>query len=238
MFDRFTQKTGLGQFTQKGTELRHARLEETRLLNDLAVEQKEVALINTAIDKSQAYDQIAVTEFLGTKKCNSVNHFKTFQIAMESLKKAMDDVNNVDHQWTKAERQEVGEMRRLVKEMASSGVSDADRTSIEGDEKILLEFYIKGNKAVKKALSAFNDVHKFHETVDSALLKRHYNSPGNVNLVVDLTGDPKLMSALGKIDTLMPVIRSSLAEAVKAEEDAVAMTISLAKRIKDKWLVK
>jgi len=239
LFDRFTQNTKLGAFTEKGRELRHARIEETRLMNDLAVERKELELLNRAFEKTERYSQIAVREFLATKKCQSLNHFETFKIAMDSLEQAMKDVDEIDHKWSKAQRQEVAEMRRLVKEMASNSVSDADRKPIELEENTLLNFYAETNGAVKKALSAFKDVKKNHVTVTDALFKKHYkDEKGNLNTIADMSTDPKVMSALGKIEALIQVLEPSLKQARIAEEKAVNMTIALAKDIKDKWLVK
>jgi len=238
LFDRFTQKTGLGAFTGKGQELRHARLEETRLLNDLAVEQKELEALKGALEKVGSYNQIAVKEFLATTKCNSANHFKTFQIAYTSADEAMEIVKNVDHEWKRAERKEVAEMRRLVKEMISNKVADKDRTAIEAQEQVILNKYIVVNQSVNKALRAFDDTKKFHETVDSALYKGHYRAAGNVNTVVDVSKDPKTMSALGKIEDKLKVVLAELSIAHAGEKDAVTTTASLAQQIKDKWLVK
>jgi len=238
LFNRFTQKTGLGAFTEKGQELRHARIEETRLLNDLAVEQKELEALKAAKEKVEAYNQIAVNEFLTAKKCNSNNHFKTFQIAFKNVDDAMKTVKDADHQWKRAERKEVAEMRRLVKEMISNQVSDGDRKPIEAQEQVILGKYIIVNQAVNKALRAFEDVSKFHETVDSGLFKGHYKNPANVNLVVDVSKDPKMLSALGKIGDRLKVVLAELSIAYAGEKNAVATTASLAQQIKDKWLVK
>ena len=242
IWNRVHQKTALGAYTEKGKELRHARVEETRLLNDLAVEQKELELLRAGSEKLVMYEQIAVKEFLATRQVNSANHLDTFKIAMENTKAAMEAVKNIDHQWKRTERKEVGEMRRLIKEMAKNSVSDADRTRIEAEEQLLLNSYIQVNQAVTKALRDFDDVTKFHQTVFDACQKwykrRPAPTPGRaMPSILNLTTLPAILPTLGKIDTKVKGMLGELSVAATAEDAAVKRTAALAKEIKDKWVV-
>ena len=236
LFNRLTQKTKLGAYTGKGKELRHARIEETRLMNDLVVERRELQLLQGAEEKVKKYQQVAITEILSDKEVKSKNHLETFKLTFENVTEAMKAVKDVEHQWKRAERREVAEMRRLIKEMVRNKVSDKDRNEVEAEEKLILNSYIEVNQAVNRVLREIGDVEKFHNNVYQ-LCEKGYSGGTNLTLPVDLNTLPVALKTLGKIGASLSDILSSLDEAVKAENAAITKTTVLAKMIKDNWVV-
>lgn len=235
LFNRFTQKTGLGAYTDKGKELRHARIEETRLLSDLVVERRELQLLQAAEEKTKKYQQVAISEIYTDKQVKSKNHLETFKLTFGSVKEAMQAVKDVEHQWKRAERREVAEMRRLIKEMVRNKVSDTDRNKVGAGEKLILDSYIQVNQAVNRALREMEDVEKFHGNVYQ-LCEKGYS--GGKNLVtLNLNKMPVAIKTLEKIGASLNDILSQLSDAIKAEKDAIERTTGLAELVKEKYVV-
>ncbi|MBI2661881.1 hypothetical protein HYX11_00285 [Candidatus Woesearchaeota archaeon] len=248
MFDRYVVQNIPG--TERSNDKKHEAIEETRILNDIAIEKQEYNLILAGLDKSKIYQQIAGDEMCDGAEVKSKNHFETLKTSYDNLKKAMSDLKNVDHQWQKAQRKEVGEARDLIKKLAKRGV---DTTKLQAIEKKILNDYIAAsNQGVKVALSKFETIEKLQNNVVDLLdnvYKGKYKPKGKDiptpgykvgtaledNIPIDLNNLPVAKQSLEKIKNAMISVTYDLTIARDKEKNAIQDTAILADELKKAW---
>ncbi len=224
--------------TEEGKQLRHERIEETRLMNDLAVEKEELGLLQEGTARYKDYTQIAVNEIGNTSTVNSKAHAEEFEVVFQRLKTAMDDIDKVQHKWKRTERREVAEFRRLYKELINRGVTGAKNLAAE--EKNLLNKYVDVSKNVKDAQNAFAKIEKNHKDASAALLTKYRAGPsgsGSPTTPYNFSTVAVVVRYFAEIKAQLNILKIALIQAESAEKDAVEQTAALAEQVKGKWAV-
>ncbi|MEW5896608.1 MAG: hypothetical protein AB1668_02880 [Nanoarchaeota archaeon] len=243
LWNRAMQQTVL---TEKGKELRHARVEETRLLSDLAVEKEELGLLENAKEKGESY-QVIFDEIKNHNRVNSLHHLTSLDAAFKRLKLSFDDVTDVQHRWKRAERKEMAETKRLIKEMINKGVLDKTRKPIEEMNTLILGEYAKVSDAVKKAEGALKKVGRNHDSFYDQVERLYEVKAGgertgigrNQTDPIDNLGsvEPEVKSLIKAIGDNLSLFLAEIETARKGEELAVNTTTKLAEEIKKNWVV-
>lgn len=231
--------------TEKGKELRHERIEETRLLNDIAIEKEELGLLEDAQKRLQAYIQIALGEMNRHGRVESKAHLDSLKSAHAALNKALiDDANRVQHKWNRAQRRETAEFQRLLRELVSRGVNV---TKLKAQEQTILNAFVVVSRELKDAQRVFQSIKSHHDIIvrkiEGFYSHHSYPTPSTTTITdtdpivftVPTLSDVK--TAFDKIDAKMSGVINPLDRALRNEEDAVDRTATLAKEIHDKWTV-
>lgn len=220
--------------TEAGKELRHSRREETRLLNDLAVEKEEDELLKKAAGETARYSQIAVTEMRNTGQINSKSHLQSLGDAHGAVAEAMKAINNVAHKWNRTQRREMSEFRRLMKELIDRSV---DVEKLEATEKILLNHYIEVSKNVALGNKAFSNIEKLQKEILKDANAGYTAAKLGDTDPLDTKTIPALQKAFDKLAGEIAALTTALKDAELAEAKAVTVTASLADIIKKGWVV-
>ncbi|MBU0460246.1 MAG: hypothetical protein KJ597_04360 [Nanoarchaeota archaeon] len=247
LWDKAKQKTVL---TEKGKELRHAKREETRILSDLVVAEKEFKILEEAEKAGDSYNAVFL-EINNNHKVNSKHHLESLNLAFQNLKSSFGEVTKIHHKWKRAQRKEVTEMERLIKEMISKGITDATRKPIEEKEKLILGMYAAVSEEVKECKKMLDIIEKNNQIVYESCKKVYNKVPETMALDKNNTGFPGLSDyKIGGVNVLAEVSPArekilyassrfllDIKEAKNKEKIAVSETIKLADEIKKKWVV-
>jgi hypothetical protein len=232
LWNRMSQRLPLvGSYTEKGKELRHAQIEKTRLLSDVAAEEEQLKDIKEAISFGKDY-KLKYTDIdkHATKDVLSKVQLDSMKASYNKLKNVMDTITKTDmKRFKRAERREVREMTKLQKELAKKGVKQSVIDKMGADSQLILGQFSVVLSEVRSAKTAINKVKKgqsdFYTKVNggAAYPFTCAGNPAETDLNAIKKHTNALMLALGK--------------AKKAEELALAQTIALANYIKDNWVV-
>lgn len=242
LWNRAAQGTVL---TEKGKELRHARVEETRILSDLAVEKEELGLLEKAKEDWYGYNKI-FDEIKKNNTVNSENHLDSLNTTFESLKESVKEVVDVQHKWKRAERREIKETARLIaeinKQSINQSVKDEARnkvlTSLKKKNNDILGWYAAVADAVKKAERAFEQVDKSHVSFYGEIKKKYDKK--NANKIAPVKIGPNEKGLVNLLDTIhknLTLLITEIETARQNEKIAVEQTAILAEEIKKEWIV-
>jgi hypothetical protein len=230
LWNRVSQRLPLvGSYTEKGKELRHAQIEKTRLLADIAAEEAQLKDIKEAISYGKDY-KLKYTDIdkHATKDVLSKVQLDSMKASYDSLDTAMSAVTTDMKRFKRAERREIREMTKLQKELAKKGVKQAVIDKMDTESQLILGQFSVVLSEVNGAKTAIAKVKKGQSDF-------YANVNGGAAYPFTCAGNPA-ETDLNAIKKHTNALMLALGKAKKAEELALAQTTALANYIKDNWV--
>lgn len=232
--------------TEAGAKLRHERREQTRLLNDLAAERRELELLRDVTAKVQAYKnrQVNIAITATPPAFQSQPHLKAFELAGNTMLAAIKAVDDAQHKWKRAQRKETQEMRKLLKELIQKGVATNIHNDLEQRERRVLGAYAEVDRRVRRIVNTGKEIRTVHERF-VALGNGFYSrigrpAPTPAGARISTTTPYRLGAAqnmMTRLNNLLAEMLSNLQEARVREEGAANETMRISEIIKTNWKI-
>ena len=179
------------------------------------------------------------------------------KLTFNNLKKKYDEVEGVTHKWQRAQRREVAEINRLIKDMINNGVGKATTDPIKVMETNILGHYAEVAKQVKIAKKAVGDIGKNNQIVvghcknvygtsswkaggdDNTPLNATNSGTGGLEEYLDSGKNllVKVPNAIAEVTAEVQKLKDAIDIATNREQMAVTQTIALTEEIKKHWQV-